>query len=225
MTWTNLGDPKPHKKLRPYTPFAWPKGESRALSEPQLSKQSFVDVLYARRSERTFDELDSDDLSKLLLLSYRAVSRITSDLGFELSMRPVPSAGAIHPIHLLIASASSNKWHRYAPFDHSLMEVPQGMLSVTEAVNAISLAIHPQKGTIIWLAAEIGKTSSKYEHAESLIWRDAGVLIAQLGLVSSYLGLNFCPLGMTGGSWAQALNQDQLICGVGVAIVGSPPRR
>lgn len=215
-------DPRPKTTITPYIPIEWPIGMTIDLTKPQHVAQSFRDVLAGRRSNRSFGPLTITDLSALLWYACRQVGSLPSELGFELSFRPTPSAGAIHPIHVLSCSYQDNVWQRYDPVQHKLIEVPSGILAPQDAMHEVWPALAIQKGTILWLAAETGKTASKYENIDSLIWRDAGALLAHLGLAASSLGLNFCPLGATGAKWGRTLNQSKLICGVGVALVGTP---
>ena len=223
MIWMPPSDPRPKEQIQPYQPFIWPSGHTVSLVTPEDIPQSFCDVVAARRSNRKFGPLTLTDISSLLWYSSRVLARRGSALGFDLSQRPTPSAGAIHPIHVLACSSTRASWQRYDPEQHCLTEVSHGVLAPCDALAQIGTAIDPQKGTLLWLAAEVGKTASKYESPESLIWRDAGALIAHLGLVASYLGLHFCALGATGARWGVELNEAQLICGVGAALVGTPP--
>lgn len=223
MAWIQPPEPRPRSQIQPYHPFAWPTGSSIGLVPPEDIAQSFCDVVAARRSARTFGPLAMTDMSSLLWYSSRVLARQSSALGFDLSQRPAPSAGAIHPIHLLACSPAQDSWQRYDPDRHCITEVPHGLLAPRDAMARVAPAVSPQQGTLLWLAAEVGKTASKYENPESLIWRDAGALIAHLGLVASYLGLHFCALGETGATWGAELDEAQLICGVGTALVGAPP--
>ena len=74
------------------------------------------------------------------------------------------------------------------------------------------------------LLAEPGKTSAKYQHGESLIWRDAGILLAVMALIAEALDYSFCPLGITGEPWADQLATSGVLMGVGLALVGGPPQ-
>jgi hypothetical protein len=76
---------------------------------------------------------------------------------------------------------------------------------------------------MLLFVGEPGKTFSKYNHATSLVWRDAGVLIGHMALVAESLGLNFCPLGITGEPWVSELDKQGKLVGVGVALLGSRP--
>jgi SagB-type dehydrogenase family enzyme len=220
--WTDAPDPYPKGQVTPYTPILWPAGAVVDLVKPVEVKQSYGDVVAARRSNRSFGPLSASDLSALLWYACRQVARRPSGLGFDLSLRHAPSAGAIHPIHVLIHSNGQSAWQRYDAAEHRLIEVPRDVLAPQSAVAEVSPALALEKGTILWLAAEVGKTASKYANVESLIWRDAGALLAHLGLAASSLGLNFCPLGLTGAKWGLALYERKLIRGVGVALVGTP---
>ena len=55
-----------------------------------------------------------------------------------------------------------------------------------------------QNGDLIWFISQDARTSSKYKHSESLLWRDAGVILGLFSIVAEALQLNFCPLGITG---------------------------
>lgn len=220
--WTDTPDPYPKSHVTPYTPILWPSGPVVDLVEPGVVKQVYSDVVAARRSHRSFGQLSIADLSALLWYGCRQVARKTSNLGFDLTFRHAPSAGAIHPIHVLAYSDVQIAWQRYDAATHQLIEVPYGIIQPQSAVAEVSSALLPGRGTILWLAAEVGKTAAKYANVESLIWRDAGALLAHLGLAASSLGLNFCPLGLTGATWGAALDEHKLVRGVGVALVGSP---
>jgi len=217
-----LPDPRPKIEIQSYQPLDWPTGARTPLSVPVDVAQSFCEVLAARRSARVFGRLSVTDLSALLWYSCRVLARQKCDLGFDLTLRPAPSAGAIHAIHVLTSSAAAGRWQRYDPFQHCLVDVPWGLAPVDSVLSEVTPAVNPQGGTLLWLAAEVGKTAAKYDNAESLIWRDAGALLAHLGLTASYLGLNFCPLGVTGANWGNGLDEVKLVRGVGVALVGTP---
>lgn len=222
MTWKLLADPRPRDVPLSYQAFQWPDGEVTHLLPPREPRQSFCDVVNGRRSQRAFGAMDGSDLSTLLWLSARVIDQQASAFGRNLTLRPAPSAGAMHPIHLLMCTMRNDCWQRYDPFIHALVDVPKGVIAVESAMQAVQPALPVDEGTLIWLAAESGLTAAKYENSESLVWRDAGVLLSQLGLVSSLLGLHFCSLGLTGTDWAKPLDQHHLIRGVGLAIAGAP---
>jgi hypothetical protein len=144
---------------------------------------------------------------------------IDSPMGFPLEQRGVPSAGAIHPIHVLIGDPVSRCIERYDGRSHSLQRL--GSRLPDELVEACTSLVPPQEGKILLFAAEPGKTAAKYDDCGSLVWRDAGVLQGSLALVAESLGLNLCLLGMTGEPWVSQLSQQGKLCGVGMALLGS----
>jgi len=222
MSWVALGSPVPHDTRQNYAPFAWPVGDVEQLVKPNLAIQSFVDVLGARRSQRTFGPLTVRDLSSLLWLSCREISSWESGFGYALSLRPVPSAGAIHCIHVLIGTADGSHWRRYDPINHVLVTVTGNDTANADLRANVGELLDPMDGMIVQLVAEPGKVAAKYENPSSLIWRDAGAVIAHLGLAASYLGLHCCALGIDGNAWASMLDPGRRLAGVGVVLIGSP---
>jgi nitroreductase len=75
---------------------------------------------------------------------------------------------------------------------------------------------------LIALAAESGRTAAKYENAESLIWRDAGIALGYMSIVAEALGLTFCPLGVLGEPYVSAVvSGDPRIQAAGLAVLGA----
>jgi SagB-type dehydrogenase family enzyme len=222
MTWITLGNPTPRTELKSYRPFIWPVGEINYLSAPtNLPNQPFCEVISARRTRRAFGQVDNKELATLLWLTCRGQEWGDTTLGFPLTKRPAPSAGAIHPIHVLVNTSGDNRWWRYIADDHALADINAGMLDANEIRRALEDVLAPSQGTIILFVAEPGKTFAKYDDGCSLVWRDAGVLLGCMALTAESLNLNFCPLGITGEPWASQLDQQGSLIGVGMALLGS----
>ena len=223
--WVDLGSPRPRETPQRYAPLKWPLGARIALPVPAFpsgSSRSCAELLLQRRTKRVFSRLSLEMLSKLTWLTCQVQGTGGDELGFALSHRPCPSAGAIHPIHLLVIDPQAGRWLRYDAVSHALDEVitqlePSGVLAEMHSVLPATSA------TLLILAAEPGKTAAKYEAAESLVWRDAGVLLGFLALAAEALGLNYCPLGVTGEPWVGRLLDQPGLAGVGAAFVGAPP--
>lgn len=223
MNWIDLGNPVPRERPKQYTPFAWVDGKTDYLPPPSLLPTvEFADVIAARRSRTDFGRLSQEALSKLLWLSCRVQQTGTRVLGFPLTRRPVSSAGAIHPIHLLIHHPEDHGLLRYVPESHAVVEVAGNTPDVDEIRHTINQIVFATNATILFFVAEPGKTAAKYENAFSLIWRDAGVLLGHLALVAQAVGLHFCAIGKTGDPWASSLDQEGRLVGVGMALVGAP---
>lgn len=222
MTWHDLGDPRPLDRVEQYVPYSWPKGNVRELPVPDsLPTTSFVDVVSSRRTRRVFNRLSVNQLSQLLWLSCRCQEKGDLSLGFPIELHPVSSAGAIHPIHVLIFETTDQLLWRYNPDNHELISLNGTSHILEHLKNAAEEVLPLQQTTVMVFVAEPGKTFAKYRNASSLIWRDAGVLLGHLGLVSESLGINFCPLGITGEPWSSRLDTHGNLVGVGLALLGS----
>jgi hypothetical protein len=103
---------------------------------------------------------------------------------------------------------------------HALYEVA-GSAEAAECVREVACAlVDCKRASVIAFAAEVGRTSVKYANPESLVWRDAGVLLGYLHLCAEALGLAFTPLGITGDPYIRHLDGQDRLRGVGLAVVG-----
>lgn len=224
MTWIDLGNPHPLPSARTYTPLVWPAGELVPLPPPSESAtRSFSDVALARRTRRNFLALGTGNLSSLLSLTCRVQKVGDTALGFPLTQRPAPSAGAIHPIHLILLEPGTSAWQRYEPFQHALVNVPTSV-DAQHVRRAMEEVLAAPGATLLLLAAEGGMTAAKYDRPWSLVWRDAGVLLGWLSIAAEALDLSFCPLGVTGEPWTSRLLDQPGLMGVGAAFVGATSR-
>ncbi len=75
-------------------------------------------------------------------------------------------------------------------------------------------------GTYLVLLAAVDLVDAAYEHAESLVWRDAGALLATLQLVATAMNLGFCQLGLLGHDIATSIQTTSTLRAVGTAVFG-----
>lgn len=197
MTWINLGNPIPKQKANKYIPYKWGiSNKCVKLNAPGTFIQTpFTQVMFERKSQRSFKTSSIDHLSHLLWLTNRVKDCIDSAMGFPITLRPVPSAGAIHPIHILINSPYTDMWWRYDPFSHSLWSVNKENKYFLNVRKDCKDILDCDAASLLLLIAEPQKTLSKYTNGASLVWRDTGILLGNLALAASYLDLNFCPIG------------------------------
>lgn len=218
-----LPDPVPRLTPEPYAPFIWPTGKLIQLLPGRASHRvELVDVLEQRQTRRDFTvPLTNERIGEFLWLACRNRSSRPSEFGFDQESRVYPSAGAMHPIHVLIAR-DGEAWMRYDPVRHTLTELPESTSSVARARTAAGELLPLRHGVLIALVAEPGKTAAKYEYPETLVWRDAGIVFGYMSLITEMLSLSFCPLGMTGHSLLKDLPFNAAsLQGVGLAVVGS----
>lgn len=92
-----------------------------------------------------------------------------------------------------------------------------------DLIDDMAGAVGGAAGTFLLYAAQFARTSSKYERADSLVWRDVGVIIGVTALVAEALGFCCCPLGPTGEPLLSCvLESAGRVRGVGGCVVGLP---
>lgn len=223
MTWIDLGNPTPKNEQSQHRLFQWVTGDICRLPKSPMRKSApLLEALQQRNTVRNFGRVNTTDLADFLWYACRSLETWPSEIGFELEHRAAPSAGAIHPIHLLINKAGESGWWLYEPRGHFLVELPDAPKILSDLhAHAREVLDAPEAVKFLFLA-EPGKTLAKYSDGCSLIWRDAGVLLGVMALAAQGLTLNFCPLGITGEPWASALSDQGQLVGVGLALLGSP---
>lgn len=226
--WVDLGIPLPRTEPGTYCPVRWSEGSVHYF-KPQTtsgdfdgpsSSGSYPDLVGSRRTRYEFGPVDTMTLGLLFERSARVSVEVPSGYGFPLTKRAAPSAGGIHPIHLIVHAYGARVLCRYDPFAHSLREI-RTELDPAELRESMSRVVDGEQGVLVLLVAEPGKSAVKYENAASLVWRDAGVLLAFLAMGAESLKLNFAPLGVTGDPWVARLVDEPGLVGVGAAFVGS----
>jgi hypothetical protein len=102
-----------------------------------------------------------------------------------------------------------------------LVSVPGTEALAQGARDYTGRAVPADGAVLIGLVAEAGKTAAKYEAEQSLVWRDAGVVLGYLSLVAEILQLSFCPLGMTGDEFVKPMSASGQLRGAGLVLLGS----
>ncbi|ENW94083.1 SagB family peptide dehydrogenase [Acinetobacter dispersus] len=218
MTWIDLGNPSPKLETDRYTPYEWDNSKKCIiLDDPNaFIPIPFTEVMFKRKSQRYFKTTSIEHLSYLLWLTNRVKDQVDSTMGFPLTLRPVPSAGAIHPIHILLNSPNMDTWWRYDPFSHSLKSITKEHVFFHTVRESCQDILNCNTASIMLLVAEPQKTLSKYSDGASLVWRDAGVLLGNLALAATYLDINFCPLGAL---FPKKINDGKQLVTVGMSVI------
>lgn len=225
MLPVDLGSPVPRALTEPYTEFSYIIERKHYLPRPGgITKANVFEILLRRRSRRLFGRVSVNQLSELLWYT----SKVLDDR-FEANRRwqhrPTPSAGGCHPIDILLVEQdipTAASLQLYDPIAHALCKLC--LFDVESFVHLLSMieqAIPHGHGSIVLFAAQFGRTLSRYEQGDSLVWRDAGALLASIGLVAEGLGVACCALGLTGEPWLSRTLGTSLITGVGGCIIGS----
>ena len=218
-----LLDPVPRTQPVRYQPFAWPPGvRLRLAPRTKTLELDLVALLEQRQTRRGFKRpMEDETLGEFFWLACRNRSSRPSPFGPDQESRVHPSAGAMHPIHVLV-SRDAGPWMRYDPVEHALIELPGSTDSATAGRNAANRIFNLNQGALLGFVAEPGKTGAKYENHETLVWRDAGVLLGYMSLVAEALSLDFCPLGITGQSHlTDYLPESSQLQAAGLAVLGA----
>jgi hypothetical protein len=174
--------------------------------------------LIGRRSGSSFAKLSPERLEPLLAFSLSTLRVKLADPGREL--RPMPSAGALHPLHLLLSEGED--WHVYIPRIHTLRRLQVDSKAASSLWKEIRQVLDPGQGTLLLVLAEGGILAAHYENPETLALRESGCLLGHLGLTAEALDLSYRILGPTGEPWAHQLVEGAtgIFVGVGTALVG-----
>ena len=184
---------------------------------------SFDSVLSTRRSRREGCAPDREDISSLLWHCAKTKEISIEESGFQWEHRNSPSGGGRHPINIFVTNLQGTRegLHLYDSLTHSLLKLddidPADLQSFTSKVDEV---LPLNNGCIVWFAAQFDKTLSKYQGGESLVWLDAGCLLATTYMVAEALGLNCCAIGITGEPYiSRMLCAAPLIEGVAGCLI------
>jgi oxazoline/thiazoline dehydrogenase len=172
--------------------------------------------------------LPLEDLACLLVRTSRVKSLAMSpEVGVqERTQRPTPSAGAIHPLDLVLIAHDVDGLPRgiwmFDPYSCDLIQesaiAPETVHGALEtARNVGRLATTPP--ALIVLRANFMRTLARYPSGGALVWRDTGALLATLHLCAEDLGLASCILGTTGLLGGDRV--DEGVIDTGALVVGS----
>jgi len=188
-----------------------------------LPHADFFEVLERRRTVRAFGRVSESSLACLLWVVAKTRLTFREPSGHLWQHRCTPSAGGRHPIDLVVIPppGENARVYVYDPLAHALHEVGRKEVAVRAFHAQIQHLVATGEGTVFWFAAHYLRTLAKYRHPESLIWRDAGVLLGTICFTAEALGLNCCPCGFIGDAWISELFEDEQIGGAGGCIIGS----
>lgn len=218
MSLLNPRDPHPKLQASKYVPISWPIRESLILEPGAVPLIADLATLFSGRRSHAEGGLPKlNVIAAMLWHVSRTLATLPSPYGFPMEHRPVPSAGALHPIHILLQIPGGAEWARYNPQCHCL-DIICGYDKLLEGLQEQARVVAENKpGVYMAFVGEPGRLSAKYENHESLLWRDAGVLQGSVCLAAEAHGLGVCLLGVTGHEWLSQLAEQGKLVGVGLA--------
>jgi SagB-type dehydrogenase family enzyme len=188
-------------------------------------------VMEARRSIREQGErpITLKQLSEFFHRVARVKSIMSTPHG-DVSSRPWPSGGALHPLELYpvvdrCGGLEAGLYH-YDPLAHGLTRLTERTAVVERILDASWRTMNQQSKpqVVILIAARFGRVAVKYESVRyALLLKDTGVLMQSMYLVATAMNLAPCALG--GGDsdlFAAASGLDYFTEGtVGEFVIGS----
>lgn len=218
-------DKDPRPKVQPSVPAStvWPV--RRIVRCPPViapPAQDFSTIIETRRSSRVMQPAPLREIVNLIAFTTRPRFVRENDLLLR-SRRLSPSAGALHPLDVLVLDwRGSRRLLRYDAWAHQLevLAVRQRQ-PLHSFIHKCADILPAAQGTAIVLLGDLATVRAAYENPISLLWRDAGALLQTLALTATAYRLAFCPLGILGGEIVQALelNEDH-IQPVGIGVIG-----
>jgi len=172
-----------------------PAAEVIPLPPPDLSGAvSVEEAIRSRRSIRSFrsDGLDLSVISQLLW----AAQGITDDRG----LRSAPSAGATHPIEVLVAVGTGEVLtagiYRYQPEDHVLLRIGTGDRRERLARTALNQMWMADAPISLVLVADFSRTTARYgDRGRRYVHMEVGHVAQNLYLQAQALELGTTVVG------------------------------
>jgi SagB-type dehydrogenase family enzyme len=220
MTHTDFLEPIPRSHPKAYESPHWDIAQTIHLDVPRAKRQiDFWHVLDSRSSRREFVTPNNDTLSEILWYTCKSKRRLDKD-GIRIH-KNIPSAGALHPISIIVQSMGKGGLSLYDDVSHSMLSLGVSEEKIDALSRLVSSVLDTKNGTVFWFVADVHKVDCFYENANSLILRDSGVILANLCLVAEALNLASCPLGILGDAvLKESIAMPWQMRGVGAWVVG-----
>ncbi len=205
--WQDGGTPIPVTDIGPTLPFA--------------------SVVAKRRSTRRFRPPELDQVGLIVARSGLTQHSARDFAGAPIAQRPAPSAGARHPLALVVLA-------------HNVINLPAGAWvldpdaavlrpamyspdAVHRALAALSDALHRTElpPAAVMAVGRPGATLSRYPDGISLLWREVGALLMLVHLAATDIGLKSCLVG-TCGVLHPVSGDPSALVDLGAVVLGAP---
>jgi SagB-type dehydrogenase family enzyme len=176
--------------------------ETLALPPPETGSGGLFETISRRSSCRDFADapLALDDLSSLLAGAYGLTRAERLESGLELSLRGVPSAGALYPLELYlvlrrVGELEEGVYH-YEPSEHAIERLRTGIDRARLAEGFIAPAALDRANAVVFIAAVFERTLHKYgARGYRYILFEAAHVAQNLCLLASDRGLGSLCVG------------------------------
>lgn len=225
MDFIELESPERRGNLLPFQAFRYPVTEIIYLPHPSQNEAvDFFGVVRSRSTRRDFGQISLQQLSELFWFSAKTSLVVDLDEGHKWYHRPSPSGGGRHPIDHIIFHYEGDKWSAflYDSIAHAFGRLKLDSTDMGYWIDDLFKALGIYATTIVWNVAEFQRSTSVYNNASALIYRDEGAVQATFGLVAEALNLNFCTIGVSGEpTISRLLMARERIRGIGGFFIGS----
>ncbi len=174
--------------------FAGEKQDKIELSDYRAGDSELAELLYARRSVRSFSpgEIKKQDVTRALF-SAQGVTR-------EDRFRTIPSAGALYPLELYLVAQNVQDLqagvYKYLPREHALKPVRQGDKLEDLAQASLGQMWISQAQAAVVVTAVYERVTGKYgARGEQYVHMEAGCAAQSLSLQAAELGLGTTAVG------------------------------
>ena len=184
-----------------------PAGDRYRLPRPtETLSVPLGQVLALRRSVRRFGVLQLQQLSTVLFHSTRVRDSWRGPADYPATSRAAPSAGARHPIDLILIPGEPSTLEPRMPASAAYFDPHTCELVALPPDDAARFGGTPDRAAALIgvvppitlvLAADLRRTFSRYHGGLSLVYRDGGALTSVLMIVAAAIGLACCPLDGT----------------------------
>ncbi len=204
------------------------------LPDAAIPDRPFSELIRSRRSCRSFggSALTLQELSALLFGAIGDTGRLTASLEdgsqFEVSLRSIPSGGALHPTHAFVALLQEGQLapgvYHYDVQEHAL-ELVRALLAPDIDTLFAAFPIHPdpvnlaQASGILFITTKFWRARAKYgPRGYRYCLQEAGAASQNLSLTAVALGLAHVVLG---GFYDDEVHAALQIDGVDHAVITS----
>jgi hypothetical protein len=215
-------DPLPRQTPLAFRRIDWPVSRTVVLPPPVPPPiNDFATVMAARYSSRRIRRTSLRETANFL--AFACAVKSTWGVDSLRSSRPAHSAGALHPVEvLLVAGGRRDRVFRINPLLNAIQSLRTQWTPPLKSLDAkLAVMLPHARSDYLVLLADPAVTDSYYFDPQSLIWRDAGALMQTLHFCATAYRLALCPAGITGTELAAAIfGADSRLIGAGVAVIG-----
>ncbi|MCP3392022.1 nitroreductase family protein [Bradyrhizobium sp. CCGB12] len=204
-------EPKPRNVPLVWSPYDFEVVTSEVLTRPDSSpSRSFADVIAKRRSA-VGNPVDLNSVAELLWWAvgwkgYASGGRA----GLPIAWATSPSSGGLQSVNVVCIADDGSAPRLYDPVHHVFLTLrADNELVQAENRQSVLSVTGLQSGCTLRLVSDCSKISAAYENFDSLVFRDAGAVLATICLCAEWLGLAACPLGFLGSAMLPLLGLPQ----------------